>query len=325
MIDTYKAIRVAQGILLLAAGLTGLSWFEDARTQQTQQLGGETLTLDTRAPVENAQGPWTEDMVFTEAHAGIPLGVAPTLNATARYASDGLPASEHAWSGTLTYTATGDGGSTWWTRERPVALNTSGQQAWVQLDLPQVVGHARAMVDATDVPSRLSISLEIRHEARVVVDGDARETSHAASVELVPREGFVVPQTHDDSSTYAAPVDAATDWTPVALVGAVVLAEGGAVYLRRGREPWEGAWGVDAVVVEELDVPATAATTELEALLSTARNRTGSVYVDRSAGLVLAPGDPPLVAAIDGDEEALGPPRPTAAPIPGGSSGEGER
>lgn len=318
MIDAHKGLRVAQAMLLAAAALTGLAWFEDTRGQETEQIGEEALTVATRAPVQNPKGPWTNDTVFTEAHAGIPLGVAPTINVTATYQTQHLAASDHGWTATLRYEATGEGGGTWWSITRPVALNTSDTSAYVELDLPRIVQKARSMTAATDVPARLSLTLAIHHEGTVVVDGDARQTRHTTTVDLVPREGFVVPQTHDDGSTYARPVEAGLDRTPIAFAGVALLAEGPAFALRRRREPWEGAWGVDPVEVDELEIPPNAPRTDLKALLSAARDRDGTLLVDRAAGLALAPGDPPLTARLDAEPPPTERPAlPDRPPVPG--------
>lgn len=325
MIDTYKALRIAQGALLLAAALTGLSWFEDARGQETREIGSERLTVDLRAPVQDPKGPWDRSTVFTEEHEGVPLDVAPNLNVTARYATDGVTASDRVWSAELEYEATGDSGKTWWSTTTPVALNTTDTSAQAELDLPAIVQEARSMEAATDIPTRLSIRLEIHHEATVTVDGDARETSHTTAVDLVPKEGWVVPQTDDDSTTYAQPVEAGIDWLPIALAGSAVFSEGPAAWIRRRRDPCERAWGVDRIVVQGLEIPSEAATADLGDLLPQARDRGGSVYVDEATGRVLAPGDPPLVGHSDGSSsdthgEILSdqrPALPTRPPVPG--------
>lgn len=317
MSTVYKAIRVGQVLLLLGAAVTGLSWFEQARGDSTQEIGEERVALQTRAPVQNPQGPWGEDQVFTEAHAGVPTKVAPMLNVSARHVADGLPARDHAWSAELTLEATGDSGGTWWSQTRPVALNATGDEAYVELDLPRIVKEGRSMAAATELPSRLSITLAIDHEATVVVDGEPRATSHRSTLDLVPREGFVVPRTQEDGTTYAQPVEDEIDRVPIALAGAAVLAEGGALGIRRRREPWESAWGVDAVEVDGLEVDPSAATVELDALLRQARDRGSAVFVDRAAGRALAPGDPPLVARVDADDEAGRAALPGRPPLPG--------
>lgn len=324
MIDTYKAIRIAQGVLLLAAALTGLSWFEDARGQETREIGSERLAVDLRAPVQDPKGPWDSSTVFTEEHEGVPLDVAPHLYVTARYGTDGIHASEHAWSAELEYEATGDSGKTWWSTTTPVALNTTDTSAQAELDLRAIVQEARSLEASTDIPMRLTIRLAIHHDATVTVDGDARQTSHTTAVDLVPKEGWVVPQTDDDSTTYAEPVEAGIDWLPLALAGTAVVFEGPAAWIRRRRDPCQTAWGINRIEVKGLEIPSQAATADLDDLLSEARDRGGSVFVDEDSGLVLAPGQPPLVGHPNGsylhaDEPPSGErsPLPTSPPIPG--------
>lgn len=324
MIDTYKAIRIAQGVLLLAAALTGLSWFEDARGQETREIGSERLAVDLRAPVQDPKGPWDSSTVFTEEHEGVPLDVAPHLNVTARYGTDGVTASDHAWSAELAYEATGDSGKTWWSTTQPVELDTTDERAEAELDLRAIVQEARSMETSTDIPMRLTIRLEIHHEATVTVDGDARETSHTTAVDLVPKEGWVVPQTDDDSTTYAQPVEPGIDWLPVALAGVAVFSEGPAAWIRRRRDPCQMAWGIKRIVVQGLEIPQNAATAEIDDLLSQARDRGGAVYVDEDTGRVLSPGEPPLVGHPNGSyPPAQEPPSderpalPTKPPVPG--------
>lgn len=299
-----KLLRGLQILLVLGAVLAGLSWFEDTGESDHRQIAEQTLEIRTEAAVQTPRGPWGPGTTFTQDHAGVPLDVAPTLNVTAQHGSPGLAASDHAWSATLRYEATGEEGGIWWRTTQPLALEPDGSTATLALDLPRTIQDARSLADAADVPSRLTIEVAITHDADLVLDGEARSTQHTASLGLVPREGFVVLDTRDDGSTYSQPVEEERDWTPLALLAPALLAEGGIRLHRRGDPSWRHRRGVQAVEVTDLGKGTEAHRTSFEALVRLARTRNQPVLVDRQAGRARLAGDPPLSAPVPEAEEA---------------------
>lgn len=212
-----------------------------------------------------------------------------------------MTASDPTWSALLRYEATGEGGGIWWRTTEPVAIESADANASLTLELTQAIEEARKLADAAEVPSRLTLSVEVRHEATVAIDGELRTSEHATIADLVPREGFVVVETHEDGSTYSQPVEEGRDWTPVALLGAVLLAEG-AVHLHRRRDPsWMHERGVEAVEVTRLTRPTRGHRPSLDTLLRLARNRDQPLLVDEETGIALVNGDPPLWSSIPSD------------------------
>lgn len=298
--DTGKALRVVQVALVLGALLTGLGWFEEDRSSATHELGEGSLQIRTSAPVENPRGPWQEGDVFTDGHAGVPLDVAPTLNVTATHRTDGLSAEDATWNATLRVEATGDEGGVWWRQARSIAVETEDDATRLSIDLPATIREAREMADEAGVPSRLTIEIDVRHQATVTVDGDPRPSDLVATVELVPREGFVVVQTRDDASTYSRPVDAGIDPLPPVLLGAAILAEGAIRFARRDDAPWESVRGVRVLAVEDLEEPSDSHRVSFEDIASAARDENRPLLVDPTTGIAVLDGASPLTAPLPG-------------------------
>ncbi len=295
MTSLYKAVRVVQAGFLVAAAVTGLSWFETGSTRM-EDVAHEELSVEVLAPVENPRGPWQEGVVFSGEHEGIPPDVAPNMTVQARHTVTGLAVEEAEWSGAVVFEATGEGGDAWWSERRTAPVEADGSEARVQVHLPSVVEEAQAMDETADVPSRLSISIELVQEAVLEEKGLSVQV---ASVDVVPREGFVATELRGDSSTFTEPVEEGTDWVPLALVGGVLVAQGPAWGLRRGRAPWENRWGVSASMVGGLEVPEGAPEAPTEELFSLARDRGGSLLVDRERGIAVVPGDPPVWGVVE--------------------------
>lgn len=297
MTSLYKALRLLQAALLLAALLTGLSLFEE-KSPAMQETGQQELSLEVQAPVENPKGPWDEGMVFTGEHEGIPPHVAPRLMVHASHTAIGIDVGNESWSSAIVFEARGEGGDVWWSTRQAVPLNVSGDDARLEIDLSSVVADAEAMDEAADVPSRLSIMIEIEHQA---TRGDGVTKAHLASVDLIPREGFVATELRGDSSTVAEPAEEQRNWLPIALIGGALVAEGPAWFVRRGRDPWEDTWGASAREVEGLTVPEEAPRASVEDVVAIARDRSHPVLVDREQGVILAAGDPPIWSSIEGE------------------------
>lgn len=305
MRNLSKIMRVVQIALVLGAVLTGLSWFADDHAPQSQELGEERLTIRTEAPVQTAQGPWTQDMVFTQDHAGVPLDIAPTMNITAAYQNDSFQSEGHDWTAKLRFEATGDEGNTWWSTTRALPIEESNRSATVSVDLPALVREGRELEQAAGVPSRLSLGVDVQHEGQVTVANEPRSTTHTASVDIVPREGFVVANTHPDSTTYTQPVEEERDWTPAALFAVAVIAEGGIRVSRRNDAGWKHARGVQAVEVASLSVPDEKHDVSLDALLAVAREQSQPLLVDEEAGLALVEGPPAMLAQLAPPEATI--------------------
>lgn len=295
--NTYKAIRVVQVLVIVSAALLGLSWLE-TDTTTTEEIGGERLDVTYEAIVQNDAGPWPPGTTMTDADAGIPHNAAPLVEFTFTYHHAGdLNPRDEAWTASMHLVATGDGGSPWWSQEHPVVLETNSSTATARVNLTDILSQADDLSNELDMDHQMSITLSVQHESTVTVDDAIRTTRHEAHIDLDPREGYVATNARGDDSSYARTVEEERDGLSLVLFAPALVLEAPAQWLRRRRPPWENIWGLDVAHVQSNPfLQENAMEAPLDEILETARERDALVTVDGTR--VHAHLEPPLWAPV---------------------------
>lgn len=304
-----RAVRGAQVVLVLLAIYTALSWVEDAPA--SAPFATERVTLSYAAPVRTTLGPWTEGQVITESSPGIPQGIAPEADLTARYTAQGVQPQSRSWSAVLRM-GEADGSSPWWAIDRPLEVTSDGDTARLHLNISAIMAEARGLEVAAHVPGQLAVRIEVTHSSTIDLLGTPVQAVRTATMALENSDGVTLVTLEPGDGTYRRPAENPLPPLPIAALVVAAVLEVALLAGRRTWAPWERVPGVQPVLVHGLVAPTHAGHTDLASLFRVARRTRGTVFVDPDAHLAVLRGTVELSAPIPREPE---PAPPAAEPL----------
>jgi len=246
----------------------------------------------------NASGPWTDDHVFTERDAGVPLDLAPLWQVTARHDVEGLAEREGSWSARVEAEKLGGDGRPWWREVRELTPIEGMGAAAVAIDVGALMEDAKAKDAVVRTPGRLDVRIVFVHDAEVLVRGEAQAVSRTAWLLLQAGEAYVSVVPTADGGSWSQAGARPVPWIAAGALALALAIEPAARRVRAGEPAWKRARGVTVVEVADARPPHDAARCDLPSALRAAKETGAAVLIDRRRGVAVVKGAVTLVAAL---------------------------